>query len=64
MLANTISWLVETDPSTWLENEPEGYEFGYCMFDELPPLAISILKIKNDEDDDANHDDHSPQGQA
>ena len=35
------------------------------MFDELPPLATSILEIKCDEDDDADDDDdHSPQGQA
>ena len=59
-----MSWLVEIDPSTLLENEPIGYEFGYCMFDKLPPLATSILKIKSDEDDNANDDNHSPQGQT
>ena len=35
-LADTMSRLIEIDPQVQSEAEPEGYEFGYYTFDQLP----------------------------
>ena len=36
MLADTLSWLVEIDPSTWLENKPEAMSMGtICLMSYL-----------------------------
>ena len=55
-LADTMSRLIEIDPQVQQEPEPEGYEFGYCTFDDLPNIevtdiestfnAITVLKLK------------------
>ena len=38
-LADTISRLIDIDPQIQPEPEPEGYEFGYYTFDQLPDLG-------------------------
>ena len=40
-LADTMSRLIDIDPQIQPEPEPEGYEFGYYTFDELPNLEVS-----------------------
>ena len=42
-LANTMSQLINIDPQTQQESEPEGYEFGYYTFDTLPALEVSNI---------------------
>ena len=42
-LADTMSWLINIDPQTQQESEPEGYEFGYYTFDTLPTLEVSNI---------------------
>ena len=39
-LADTMSRLIDIDPQKQLEPEPEGYEFRYYTFDELPNLEV------------------------
>ena len=36
-LADTMSRLIDIDPTTQMETESEGYEFGYYVFDHLHP---------------------------
>ena len=43
MLANTLSRLVDINPTTQLESEPKGYEFGYYVFDPLPPTSVEEI---------------------
>ena len=43
-LANTMSRLIDIDPTTQLETEPEGYEFGYYVFDPLPPVSVEEIE--------------------
>ena len=43
-LADTMSRLIEIDPQIQPEPEPEGYEFGYYTFDELPNLEVSNIE--------------------
>ena len=40
-LANTMSRLVNIDPATKQEDEPPGCEFGYYLFDPLPPIEVN-----------------------
>ena len=40
-LADTMSRLIDIDPQIQPEPEPEGYEFGYYTFDQLPTLEVS-----------------------
>ena len=42
-LADTMSRLVEIDPSIQPEPEPQGFEFGYCVFEE--PTKIEVESI-------------------
>ena len=42
-LADTMSRLVNIDPTTKPETEPEGYEFVYYVFDPLPPLSVKEI---------------------
>ena len=56
-LADTISRLIDIDPQ--IQPEPEGYEFGYYIFDELPSLEVSDIEatsasITNIETEDAS----------
>ena len=47
-LADTMSWLINIDPQTQQESEPEGYEFAYYTFDTLPTLEVSIIETTQD----------------
>ena len=40
-LADTMSRLIDIDPQLQPEPEPEGYEFSYYTFDQLPELEVS-----------------------
>ena len=44
-LADTMSRLIDIDPQIQPEHEPEGYEFGYYTFDQLPALEVSNVEI-------------------
>ena len=41
-LADTMSRLIEIDPQ--IQPEPEGYEFGYYTFDELPNIEVTNIE--------------------
>ena len=43
-LTDTMSRLIEIDPQIQPEPEPEGYEFGYYTFDELPNIEVSNIE--------------------
>ena len=43
-LADTMSRLIDIDCQVQLEPEPEGYEFRYYIFDELPSLELSDIE--------------------
>ena len=38
-LADTMSRLIATDPETKLPPEDQGCEYGYYLFDPLPPIS-------------------------
>ena len=42
-LTDTMSQLINIDPQTQQESEPEGYKFGYYTFDTLPTLEVSNI---------------------
>ena len=44
-LADTMSSLIEIDPQVQQEPEPEGYEFGYYVFDSLPDIKVTDIKL-------------------
>lgn len=39
-LADTMSRLIEIDPSIQQEREPPCQEYGYAVFDEMPPVEV------------------------
>ena len=43
-MADTMSRLIDIHPQIQLEPEPEGYEFGYYTFDELPNLEVTNIE--------------------
>ena len=43
-LADTMSRLIEIDPQVQQEPEPEGYEFGYYTFDDLPNIEVTNIE--------------------
>ena len=43
-LADTMSRLIEIDPQVQQEPEPEGYEFGYYIFDNLPNIEVTDIE--------------------
>ena len=47
-LADTMSNLIEIDPQ--IEAEPEGYEFGYYTFDQLPALEVHDIQTSSQDD--------------
>ena len=47
-LANTMSRLIDIDPQTQQDSEPEGYEFGYYTFDTLPAMEVSNIETTQD----------------
>ena len=50
-LANTMSQLIDIDPQTQQDSEPEGYEFGYYTFDTLPAMEVSNIETTQDASD-------------
>ena len=44
-LADTISCLIAIDPQVQLEAEPEGYEYGYYTFDQLPAIDVHGIQL-------------------
>ena len=43
-LADTMSRLIDMHPQIQPKPEPEGYEFGYYTFDQLPALEVSNIE--------------------
>ena len=39
-LADTTSRLIAIYPNTCQDSEPEGQEYGYCVFEELPNVSM------------------------
>ena len=39
-----MSRLIEIDPQVQQEPEPEGYEFGYYIFDNLPHVEVTDIE--------------------
>ena len=49
-LADTMSHLIEIDPQIQSEPEPEGYEFGYYTFDQLPALEVHDIQTSSQDE--------------
>ena len=45
-LADTMSRLIQIDPETKLNPEPEGYEFGYHAFEDMEPINVMFRKLR------------------
>ena len=45
MLADTMSCLVNIDPGTKQDEEPQGCKFGYYVFNTLPPISVEKKQI-------------------
>ena len=43
-----MSRLIDIDPQTQQDAEPEGYEFGYYTFDTLPTMEVSNIETMQD----------------
>ena len=43
-LADTMSRLIEIDPQVQQKPEPQGYEFGYYTFDNLPNIEVTNIE--------------------
>ena len=57
-LADTMSRLIKITSDAKLQQEPEGYEFGYYAFEDLEPIQTSgvkdhIIAIQQNQPDDA-----------
>ena len=46
-LADTMSHLIAIDPQVQSEPEPEGYEFGYYTFDQLPAVDVHDIQLSS-----------------
>ena len=44
-LADTMRILIEIDSQVQQEQEPEGYEFGYYVFDNLPNIEVTDVEF-------------------
>ena len=55
-LADTMSRLIDIDPQILLDLEPEGYEFGYYTFNQLPTLEVSNVETTPLETKDVSDD--------
>ena len=60
MLADTMRRLIKIDPQVRQDAEPEGYEFGYYVFDSLPTMEVSNIDTtqsvtKNKGNEDVEH---------
>ena len=51
-----MSRLIKIDPHMQQDSEPEGYEFGYYMFDPLPTLEVSNVETTQDTSVCVNND--------
>ena len=40
-----MSHLVKIDPDTKQNDEPQGCEFGYYLFDTLPPIEVNEVMV-------------------
>ena len=49
-LADNMSHVIDIDPHIQSEPEPEGYEFGYYTFDQLPALEIHDIQMSSQDD--------------
>ena len=47
-LADTMSRLIDIDPQTQQDLEPEEYEFGYYTFDTFPTMEVSNIETTQD----------------
>ena len=47
-LADTMSRLIDIDPQTQQDSEPEGYKFRYYTFDTLPAMEVSNIETTQD----------------
>ena len=45
-LTDTLSRLLEIDPDVALPAEPQGTEFGYNFFEELPPVEVGEIIVE------------------
>ena len=36
---DTVSRLIKLDPDIYQKPEPEGHEYGYCVFEQLPSIS-------------------------
>ena len=45
MLTDTMSHLVNIDPETRQNKEPQGCEFGYYVFNTLPPILVENIQV-------------------
>ena len=53
-LADTMSRIIVINPDTCQDPEPEGHEYGYCVFEELPnvstkkrvPSTVDVTQMK------------------
>ena len=70
-LADTLSRLIEMDENIKLQLEEEGKEFGYFLFEELPPVTTQVveevikceignIKIQHTDPIEINTDIHLP----
>ena len=60
ILADTLSRLIEFDESIKLPEEEPGYEFGYTLFEELPPARVTVIEeVIKSKTRATNHQDHS-----
>ena len=55
-LADTMSRLIDIDPLTQQDSEPEGYKFGYYTFDTLPAVEVSNLETTQDTSENNKND--------
>ena len=53
-LADTMSRLIAIDPQVQSETEPEGYEFGYYTFDQLPALDAQEIQTSPSDEQNGN----------
>ena len=40
ILAHTVNRIIAIDPDTCQDLKPEGQEYGYCVFAELPDVSL------------------------
>ena len=48
-LADTLSRIIQIDPDTQLQDEPEGYEFGYYAFESEQDIRVEAITTSSSE---------------